>query len=354
MAIQIGGNNVVDNNRKGLFLSCNIGVYTTGTRPGSPSTGDIIYNSTEGRVEVWSGSAWESAGSSAIYAIGGTTWESTQGSNLYRYHAFTGSDTFKIITPSGGNIDVLAIAGGGGGGAGRWGGGGGAGGLLTATGSVTAGNNTVTVGSGGNGMPYKSTYSNSAPLFTAGTKGGNSSVGGVTALGGGAHHSPSSLKNGGSGAGGGAITTAAGSGTPGQGTNGGTGGFVYPGDEIYFTGGGGGGAGQAGQAAPGPDITAGNGGNGLPSTTIGSSLYPGVAWDIPASYGTPGPAPGRWFAGGGAGGGGQGGSGSRSTAAQPNTGSGGGAGGFRAENNYNGSSGGSGIVFVRYLIGPTA
>ena len=44
MAFQISGTTVVDNNRKGIFTSANIGVYNPGNRP-SGSTGDIIFNS---------------------------------------------------------------------------------------------------------------------------------------------------------------------------------------------------------------------------------------------------------------------------------------------------------------------
>lgn len=58
MAVQISGTTVINDSRKGIFQSMNPGVYTTGTRPGSPSTGDVIYNSTTGGIEVWNGSAW--------------------------------------------------------------------------------------------------------------------------------------------------------------------------------------------------------------------------------------------------------------------------------------------------------
>lgn len=59
MAIQISSTAVIDNSRKGIFISLNPGVYTTATRPGSPSTADIIYNSTTGFVEYWNGSTWK-------------------------------------------------------------------------------------------------------------------------------------------------------------------------------------------------------------------------------------------------------------------------------------------------------
>jgi hypothetical protein len=59
MALQIGSNTVVNNSRKGIFLGMNVGVYTNATRPASPSTGDIIYNSDSGNIQIWTGSAWK-------------------------------------------------------------------------------------------------------------------------------------------------------------------------------------------------------------------------------------------------------------------------------------------------------
>lgn len=58
MAIQISSTTVVNDNRKGIFQSMNIGAYTNATRPASPSTGDIIFNTTTGKVQSWNGSAW--------------------------------------------------------------------------------------------------------------------------------------------------------------------------------------------------------------------------------------------------------------------------------------------------------
>lgn len=58
MAIQISGTTVIDDNKKGIFQSMNIGAYSDGTRPASPSTGDIIFNTTTGKVQSWNGSAW--------------------------------------------------------------------------------------------------------------------------------------------------------------------------------------------------------------------------------------------------------------------------------------------------------
>jgi fibronectin-binding autotransporter adhesin len=101
-------------------------------------------------------------------------------------------------------------------------------------------------------------------------------------------------------------------------------------------GGGGGGA----TGTPAPNVVAG----GIGATT---AIF-GCAPQAP-TYGTPGPAPGRYFAGGGAGrgtvapiGGGAGGGGPGGTAGTTNTGGGGGGGEPCC------GAGGSGIVIIRY------
>lgn len=58
MAYTIGGTTVIDNDRKGTFNTMNIGVFTTSTRPASPSPGDVIFNSTIALAEYWTGSEW--------------------------------------------------------------------------------------------------------------------------------------------------------------------------------------------------------------------------------------------------------------------------------------------------------
>jgi hypothetical protein len=59
MALQINSNAVVNDSRKGIFLSMNVGVYTDATRPSSPSTGDVIFNSTVGNIQVYTGTSWK-------------------------------------------------------------------------------------------------------------------------------------------------------------------------------------------------------------------------------------------------------------------------------------------------------
>lgn len=58
MAIQISGTTVINDSRKGIFNSVNFGAYTTAGRPAAPSTGDVIYNTTDAKMQVWNGSSW--------------------------------------------------------------------------------------------------------------------------------------------------------------------------------------------------------------------------------------------------------------------------------------------------------
>lgn len=58
MAIQISGTTVINDSRKGIFQSISFGSYTTAGRPGSPSTGDVIYNTSVSSHQIWNGSSW--------------------------------------------------------------------------------------------------------------------------------------------------------------------------------------------------------------------------------------------------------------------------------------------------------
>ena len=59
MAYKISGTEVINDSRKGLFTSANVGSYTPSNRPTSGiSAGDIIYNSTLKVLEVYDGSTW--------------------------------------------------------------------------------------------------------------------------------------------------------------------------------------------------------------------------------------------------------------------------------------------------------
>lgn len=274
-------------------------------------------------------------------ATGGAIYDDAN----FFYHVFTSSGTF---TPSQNlSCEYLVVAGGGGGGS--YAGGGGAGGLRNASGfSILANTNyTVTIGAGGaagsNGF--------------SGTAGGDSVFSTITSTGGGLGGGSDSVGgNGGSGGGGGGGTTSTSTsgGSGSQGNNGGSGSGEVGG--VIRAGGGGGGAGAVGSNASTDD--AGNGG-------AGSSSF--SAWGLATLTGQN--VSGTYFYAGGGGGGadsrgasptvGIGGNGGgangtiTSTApsnALANTGGGGGGGTYSGTLGafVAGSSGGSGIVIVRY------
>ena len=58
MAIQIGGTDVIDDNRRGIFLKANPGSYTTAGLP-SAAQGDIVYDNEEQTLKVYTGSEWK-------------------------------------------------------------------------------------------------------------------------------------------------------------------------------------------------------------------------------------------------------------------------------------------------------
>jgi hypothetical protein len=273
-------------------------------------------------------------------------------------HAFPQSNTFEIssvsILPEKNTIQYLVVGGGGapyvspslsapgGSSLGTATAGGGGGGLLT--GNISIVNNDVGIsnviigsaGAGGGGDGGQSTFLNVTAL---GGGGGKTSTDryvsfNIVGSGGGTFSEffPSSAVPGSLG-------------TPGQGFQGGSGisyRETYPapsgaGFLDLRVGGGGGGAGSTAIPTVFPSATTGfNGGNGKD-----------IPW-VPSSYGVAGPAPGRWFAGGGGGAGAQF-KGPPTSPGQPITGpytgtSGAGAGG-------QGGASQSGIVIIRYPKG---
>jgi hypothetical protein len=128
-----------------------------------------------------------------IEATGGTIIDIEIQDIEYRIHSFTqtGTSTFEIqsIGTTNGEMDILLVAGGGGGGSGqaisssaRMGAGGGAGGLIfTENFEVIPGSYSVAIGSGGAG----GNASGSTFEVIAGKQGSNSSLFGLTAIGGG-------------------------------------------------------------------------------------------------------------------------------------------------------------------------
>ena len=395
---------------KGFFI--NTGSTVTVTLPASPNVGDelIVVDSTgqaatnnitlgrngskikglcnDAKINqnrgglriVYSGSSqgWVTAtaandatASQALF-VTATGGDSVLTDGNFKTHIFTSSSNFVVScggNPTGSDtVSYFVVAGGGGGGGSNHGSGGGAGGFregktpctpytaspLNAPAGlpVSAQTYPITVGGGGTGN-YPG----------AGSAGSNSIFSTITSAGGGLGVSAGPGGDGGSGAGGGSEASppfAGGGGntppvSPPQGNNGGNGnGSTGPG--------GGGGAGAVGVngGAPGCPVAAGNGGIGSVTNIIPTPGAP--------SYGEPGPATGRYFAGGGGGaaengcmadggigGGGDAGPGPASAAGAgqagvTNTGGGGGGGGRGggSSGDYAGGAGGSGIVIIKY------
>jgi hypothetical protein len=287
--------------------------------------------------------------------------------------SMVGTDTLNVFTSDGTftvpdtdvTCEVFIVAGGGGGGM-DMGGGGGGGGVIDATNYIVSpGTYSVTVGAGGTGAPAACTNGqNCGHMYNIpATNGGDSSVFGMTAIGGGAggssyfDYSPGAGgSSGGSGGGTSGYSNggvrAGGSGTPGQGNRGGQGGGQY------YSGGGGGAGGQGADSTSQPD-----GGPGIANSILGTEYY-WAAGGGGAGYSGCGGNGGIGGGGGGAvcttsgGTGGlnpgrAGGGGCNNCWAQSpggdagaNTGSGGG-GGSHYNSNNKGGNGGSGIVIIR-------
>lgn len=284
-------------------------------------------------------------------ASGGTlTSDST-----YYYRTFSAQGNF-VVSSAPLNADIVIVAGGGGGGGANGGGGGGAGGLLALTSqSLSVSTYGVTIGAGG----------------AAETDGNNSVFGSNTALKGAKGANSTTVATGGSGTYGsgggtgrdliGGISQIGGAGTSGQGFKGGD---TPSGGNGGSGGGGAGGAGNNTSSSGAENATSPQGDGGIGSNVYSSWLsaiasgMTGVdGWSTATSSGyIAGGGGGSAYQttrnpSGGAGGGGQGtmrdtGS-TGSTAGITNTGSGGGGGGTGAFKSAP-SSGGSGIVIVRY------
>lgn len=294
-----------------------VNTYVSGTDPVYSALGVLLASITDGAIT-------NSVPGEYVYCTGG---DITQDGD-YRVHTFLTSGT--LVVETGGDVEVLVVAGGGGGCLG----GGGAGGVLyDDVFAITTDSSpyTVTVGAGGTGSVDTNPSGNGA----------NSVFGTLTAIGGGAgaynggtYHGA----DGGSGGGGldGTRAPSPGSGTTGQGHDGGDGNYA----SSPYPDGGGGGAGSVG--GNGSVSHSGNGGSGL---------------DYSNEFGTDVGENG-WFAGGGGGGsyyqgtGGTAEHGGGSGATNDNSGEngtantgGGGGGGYMSKT---GGSGGSGIVIIRY------
>ena len=248
-----------------------------------------------------------------VEATGGTVIDE----GGYRIHVFTTTSNLSVSgLPEVGeaNAEVILVAGGGGGGAGTGpgvasdtfgaAGGGGAGGFLQTNVTLSATSYVISVGGGGAGAPL---YANNQK----GVTGTSSTAFGLTAVGGGggAQAAPGQVTGAPGGSGGGAggwLGPGSGSGTfgpgtPGQGNPGGTVVSWVPGDppEKFGGGGGGGAGGVGGNAYKIPRAPIGTPFTGISGGGAGGTGRT-VPW-LPSTYGTPGPAPGRYFAGGGGG-----------------------------------------------------
>jgi len=290
-------NNVAIDNALGLKS------YTTAQRDALTSVaGDMIYNSTTSKPQIYNGSAWEDFG------------------------------------PAGFDVDFLVIAGGGGGrgnSSGNYGGGGGgAGGYRTSYGSgnISGGSNpvepafraskstsyTVTVGGGGIGW-----------------NGSDSKIDIISCAGGGhGGYAQAAIGLFGSVGGSGGGNAETGSNVLGSVPNQGT-----PGGARFGGGGGAGTAGSDGTDGYNINGNGGNGGNGLASSITGSSVTRGGGGGGGKNQTSTSGSPGSGGTGGG-------GNGSQNSAAQNGTANtGGGGGGSVGGANGNG---GSGVVILRW------
>jgi hypothetical protein len=341
----------------------------------------IYVDATKGWQDIQDSTAGVT-GADYIIATGGTI--TTCGD--FKIHAFTSDGCFSVScagSPVNNLVDYLVVAGGGGGGR-SYGGGGAAGGfrvsnsyglaaptmspLTNPTGlPVSITTYPVTVGAGGvGGSPGPTTItSGSNSIFstitsTGGGRGGDTTAGNAGLPGGSGGGGRSSNPTGGTGGSGNTPPT-----SPSQGNNGGSGATPCTG----YGAGGGGGAGAVGVVGNPITPTVASGG-------VGSYVSPSFAVGC---AGTTGPVCGvRYFAGGGGGAGdanrstpatsstGAGGAGGGGAGGVPNNGShpgpaqnrssvaggantgGGGGGGAYCGTNYPSSSGGSGIVIIRY------
>jgi hypothetical protein len=328
----------------------------------------VYADATKGWIVVGAGREEDKTSAQFIDASGGNT-VATCGN--FKIHTFTGPGTFTVNTTgnaAGSNSVDYVIVGGGGGSGGDRGGGGGAGGYRESPGTttcytasplgaspaaaitVTAQGYPIVVGGGGAagvyppaGVPANhgvtGNLSSALGLAGAGGGGGKSGFGGAGQFQG---------DSGGSGGGtmGNGTTTAGGVGNtppvnPPQGNDGGA--------SANYGAGGGGGAGAAGApstpTSPGPAGSGGAGGAGVASEITGSSVTRAGGGGGAACQSNPSGA-------GGPGGGGNANPSDTPTATAGTANTGGGGGGVGNQpaptGRYDGRTGGSGIVIIRY------
>ena len=337
----------------------------------------VFVDSTQGWLVTDDGLQSSAATAQFIAATGGNAVV-TCGS--FKTHIFTGPGTFCVSAVGnacGSNsVEYLVVAGAAGGTT-DWGGGSGAGGMRTRSISpsahpinapanlpVSVQGYPITVGGAGSNGTGPSSCSPSG----LGGQGSSSIFSTISSAGGGRAGNEGTIGTGAAGGSGGGAGTGGGPGdgsggagntpsvSPPQGNAGGN--NANNGTGYTAGGGGAGGAGEGNNPVPCNSAKPGGAGG------IGAYIVDGFIGPTAPSYGTPGPVSNtRYFAGGGggatgssprtggaggAGGGGAGGIGpAKGTAGTVNTG-GGGGGGSGNESPNPGSSGGSGIVMIRY------
>jgi hypothetical protein len=326
----------------------------------------IFIDSTQGWLVTDDGLQSSVSQGTFIQATGGTTVDC----GSFRTHIFTGPGTFAVsalgCTGVNDKVEYLVVAGGAGGNS-DWSGGSGAGGWRSFTAlpgahplngpaalPVSVTSYPVTVGSGGTAGPGPNglaSAGNTSTFSTISSAGGGragqefTGCGGVAGGSGGGNYYAEQTEGAGN-----TPPVSPAQGNPGGGTG------SSPGADGYGSGGGAGAPGTKGVHPSGNYGANGGVGAYIPATFFGP---------VSPTYGTPGPAAGRYFSGGagsmataggqtcgGAGGGGRGGYGTNcgcgtATAGTVNTGGGGGSGGGNEASNP-GKAGGSGIVVIRY------
>jgi len=319
MSYKISGTEVINDSRKGLFTSANVGSYTPSNRPTvGICAGDIIFNSDTKELEVYDGSKWLGGGGfgqgKSPHARGGNVIHTPTGWTHILYTSgpirYKGSSTGLMIFKS------QIIGGGGGGGSDTGAGGGGAGQYAIWTAEIPSFNGTgasalvngyITIGAGGaggtpiGGQGSDGSFTSDYHQYRAGAGGGGGG-GSPATLAGRPGTGQSGFSISGSGGGGSAWEVGSsasgvpGGGSPNPGSNpqrqefqhdGGQGYYQWwttPSFGAYYTGGGGGGAGGTG-----PEPNTG---------TNPSNTYPGGAGkSIQFGY-----AHSSWVAWGGGGG----------------------------------------------------
>ena len=180
-------------------------IFTPGSAPGSPTAGQIYYDSTADVIKFYNGTSWKGLVDlgATTTAIGGTI--TTDGSDTI--HIFRSSGVF--IPSSTLSVEYLIVAGGGAGGSSQSGsgsGGGGAGGYRTGTSFIAVTIYTITVGAGGSPEPGIASEISGNPGFNSSISGSGLTT--LTAIGGGEGGSSYGAPAGGSGGSGGSIVAA--------------------------------------------------------------------------------------------------------------------------------------------------